>query len=357
MEVIPADIETVVFEKSRLNKAKLLTAGFQEVNGTFVVSLPFHDGQFRADLTVHEDGEVEGTVVETDLEEVYLPLRVASLTSPFVLQVRQEYMDLLEDIRAEAFDEQLFRGSQANRILSWIEGELGDSHDCPFEKYPENVVCRVPGSQKWYAIFLYVEREKLGESKAQGSVDILNLKQEEGEVEKLICESGILPAYHMNKKNWVSVVLDDTLKDERIHALIRSSRNLVSGKTTPSASGEWILPANPSMYDLNSHFRRQKEILWHQPFSASAGDTVYIYLGKPVSAIVYQTVVLEAGLPVPSSWGGRYKKAMRLKLVKRYPEELLTMNVLRTFGVRSMHGAKKVTLELKKVIDSLSEIE
>ena len=44
-------------------------------------------------------------------------------------------------------------------------------------------------------------------------------------------------------------------------------------------------------------------------------------------------------------------------MIKRYPKELLTMKVLRTFGVRSMQGSKRVPLELKKVIDSLANID
>lgn len=41
-----------------------------------------------------------------------------------------------------------------------------------------------------------------------------------------ICnKKGIYIAYHMNKKNWVSIILDDTLTDNEIISLIDISYN------------------------------------------------------------------------------------------------------------------------------------
>lgn len=43
-------------------------------------------------------------------------------------------------------------------------------------------------------------------------------------------EEGIYPAYHMNKKYWASIILDDTLSDEEVMELIEISYNLVNSK-------------------------------------------------------------------------------------------------------------------------------
>ena len=39
----------------------------------------------------------------------------------------------------------------------------------------------------------------------------------------LIKEEGIMPAYHMNKQHWITVLLDGTVSDQRIHDLIDMS--------------------------------------------------------------------------------------------------------------------------------------
>ena len=40
----------------------------------------------------------------------------------------------------------------------------------------------------------------------------------------------VLPAYHMNKRHWVSVVLDGSMTDEEILPLIRKSYDLTAKK-------------------------------------------------------------------------------------------------------------------------------
>ena len=358
MDTIPADLETLVFEKSRMNEQKLLAYGFRHTKSGWTITIPFHDQEFEAHIRVSKDGVVTGTVIEAELQEEYLPLRVASQTSAFVSTVRQEYYDLLLDIRDKAFDEQLFRSAQANRIGARIEREFNDGFDHPFKKRPDNTCLRIPGNQKWYGLIMYEERAKVQQDDSEGYVELINLKVPEAEVSKLICETGIYPAWHMNKKTWVSVLLDDTLKDDRIWALILQSRNLVSGTAVPKASNEWIVPSNPKYYDIKRHFRINHISHWKQSIRASVGDIVYIYSGAPDSAILYKTIVVETDIPSPyQDRNIKMKKVMKLKVVKKYPPELLTMKVLRTFGVRSMQGSKRVPLELKKVIDRLEEID
>ena len=42
-------------------------------------------------------------------------------------------------------------------------------------------------------------------------------------VEHIKTEYGVEPAYHMNKNNWITVVLDGGLSDEMVFGLIRKS--------------------------------------------------------------------------------------------------------------------------------------
>ncbi len=358
MDTIPAEMEQLVFEKSLLNEEKLQKYGFIKTAEGFRCSLLFHDDEFRADLLVDPDGTVHGTVIETELEEEYLPLRVASQTSAFVSTVRQEYYDLLCRIKDEAFDEQLFHSAQANRLASRIIHTFCDQWDHPFERMQDAAVFRVPGSQHWYGLVMHVHKTKVTGQESDENIDIINLKTTEDEQQKLICETGIYPAWHMNKKKWISVLLDDTLRDDRIFSLIQHSRSLVSGSGVPKAGNEWIVPSNPKYYDIRRHFRINHISDWKQSVNAQPGDIVYIYSGAPDSAILFKTVVVETNLPSPyRNTSIRMNKIMRLKVIKRYPPELLTIKVLRTFGVRTMQGSKRVPLELKKVIDSLEEIK
>jgi len=130
--------------------------------------------------------------------------------------------------------------------------------------------------------------------------------------------------WHMNKKSWISILLDGRVGDEEIIELLKESRKLVSGRKSDDTLNDhvWIIPSDPSMYDVEKGFKRHGILYWHQKAHIQAGDYVYIYVGKPVSAVCFKTLVTEAEVP-----GSDGRKHMGLKLIKKYPEELVSKKV------------------------------
>ena len=59
-----------------------------------------------------------------------------------------------------------------------------------------------------------------------GDVEIINLKLKEEHILQLLQENGFYKAYHMNKKKWISIILDETLSDEDIFKYIDESYQL-----------------------------------------------------------------------------------------------------------------------------------
>ena len=58
----------------------------------------------------------------------------------------------------------------------------------------------------------------------------MNVKVSKDEIGNLLKKDGIYPAYHMNKRNWISILLNDTLKDTEIMNRIEESYKLGKGK-------------------------------------------------------------------------------------------------------------------------------
>ncbi len=94
----------------------------------------------------------------------------------------------------------------------------GDSPDYPFENDFETAVLRHPANKKWYALVMRVSRSKLGEEDTE-IVDVVNLKVPLAESFAFDAFGGVYPAYHMNKRHWVSVILSDTPTDLLLHLL------------------------------------------------------------------------------------------------------------------------------------------
>ena len=82
--------------------------------------------------------------------------------------------------------------------------------DRPWPRHPNHEVFRHPGNQKWFALMMEVPGEKLGLPE-RGMLDILNLKCDPVLIASLRGAPGLLPAYHMNKENWITAVLDGSV--------------------------------------------------------------------------------------------------------------------------------------------------
>ena len=72
-----------------------------------------------------------------------------------------------------------------------------------------------------------VPKPKLGID-GDGVIDILNVKCTREKVPLLLTKRDYLPAYHMNKNNWISVRLDGDIPLTDIHNLIDISFGLTA---------------------------------------------------------------------------------------------------------------------------------
>lgn len=70
-----------------------------------------------------------------------------------------------------------------------------------------------------------IPAKKLGISQ-EGNLDALNLKCDPVLNSLLRGEEGILPAYHMNKKHWITILLDSSFPKEQVYNLIDNSYDL-----------------------------------------------------------------------------------------------------------------------------------
>ena len=139
-------LESDFFKRSRPDFRKLEAFGFQCASGnndnghiyTYSEELP--DGQFRAELSVSEDGGIIGRVIDLETNEEYLPIRVENQIGSFSGTVREMYLEFLATIDRACFVPVHFMFDQANRAEAWISREYGVDVEFPWEKYPGKLV-------------------------------------------------------------------------------------------------------------------------------------------------------------------------------------------------------------------------
>ncbi|WP_029187346.1 MmcQ/YjbR family DNA-binding protein [Streptococcus suis] len=339
----------------QINLPSLLPFGFIFSGNRYIYREVFMEGQFEAVVEVDEAGQLSSFVWDCEMEEVYTAHLVTAPAGAFVGQVRESYQSILARVEEACCVALPFSQNQSNRIAQLIKEQWGDLPDYPFAKLPTYGAFRHPANNKWYALVSQIPRDKLDGSGSQEQVEIVNLKVDGREIAELLFQSGIYPAYHMSKKTWVSVLLDETVEDEAILALLEKSRYLVGPKSYKADQGPdyWVIPANPKVYDIDTEFAENKVVYWSQKSTIQAGDFVAIYVTAPVQAIRYVCRVLGANLEnhgesdIPTE-----KKLMQVELLAQFSDDVLPRARMMDLGVRAVRGPRRLT---KEAIDALRE--
>ena len=89
-------------------------------------------------------------------------------------------------------------------IEKYINHNYDILQEYPWLDTPNHTTFKHKNNKKWFALIMEIPYEKLK------------------------IEEGILPAYHMNKEHWITVLLDGTVPKERICELIDISYELTT---------------------------------------------------------------------------------------------------------------------------------
>ncbi len=161
-------------------------------------------------------------------DEEYTQLRFENFNGAYVNSVRTAYRQMLEDIASSCCREVLFSSDQGNCITDLILERYGVSPDFPWDEDPYNAagVFRHTDSRKWFGLIMNIPLGSLLHDKDKTPVDVINLKLDTEDTERIRAIPGVFPAFHMNHRLWISVVLDDTLEDSDVMALVDDSFRL-----------------------------------------------------------------------------------------------------------------------------------
>ena len=212
-------IEENIFKRNTIEEDKLIKYGFKKENDKYVYEKEFMD--FKTIITV-ENNNITGSVIDKETNEEYTNFRKKDL-GEYTTKVKDEYEKILKDIKEKCTKEKYFIYDQTNRITQYIKEKYNREPIFLWESAPNYGVFKK--QEKWFGIIMNIEKNKII-GKDNKEIEIMNLKLDE-ETKEYIKQKGIYEAYHMSKKNWVTLILDDTLEDKYIRELIDKSYNNV----------------------------------------------------------------------------------------------------------------------------------
>ena len=210
-----------IFKKYTPDFKKLIEYGFKKNKTKYSFEKVFKNNQFKAVIEIKKDGNLTGTVYDLENNDEFLPLKIESQQGAFVGEVREEYKSILIDIRDNCFSKKYFVFPQSNRITSTIIEKYGNIpeflwKDCDYG------VFRNSDTNKWYGIIMNIDYSKLG-SDNKNPVEVVNVKLNKDKIQELLKKDGYYPAWHMNKKLWITITLNEVISDDEIMNLIEES--------------------------------------------------------------------------------------------------------------------------------------
>lgn len=249
--------------------------------------------------------------------------------------------------------------SYRNVVLKFALEQYGTEPEYPWMRLPDYAVIRHTDNKKWYAIVMDVPRNKLGLN-GNDLIDILNIKCDPIMNGSLQMQEGFLPAYHMHKGNWITVLLDGSVDKEMIFSLLDMSFAMTGSRNARKkklgGNRDWIVPLNPKYYDIEAVFAKSENntIIWKQSNNIAAGDIVYLYVAAPFSAIRYKCKAVEVHIPYHYEDGNvSMSHVMRIQLLERYDKEPIGFDMLKEHGVYAVRRPRSIPQNLIRKIEAL----
>jgi predicted DNA-binding protein (MmcQ/YjbR family) len=234
-----------------------------------------------------------------------------------------------------------------NKVFEYVKEKYGSDIEYPWMRYPDYAVFRHNDNKKWYGLVMNIPRNRLGLS-GEENIDILNIKLDDILYRDLLLkQDGFFPGYHISRGNWISVSLDGTVDFSEISSLIDRSYAVTASTASRQkirAPKQWIVPANPKYYDIEHAFDYDDVINWKQGRGIRKGDTVYMYVAAPVSAVLYKCEVIKTDIPYYFTDGKLTLNAlMAVRIVRRYSPDVFPFDRLKDeFGIYAVRGPRGV---------------
>jgi predicted DNA-binding protein (MmcQ/YjbR family) len=240
-------------------------------------------------------------------------------------------------------------------LIAYVKTKYKAQPEHLWLRFPNYMIFRHADNEKWFGIIMDVPGKRLG-LESEDFVDILNVKLGDPLlVDLLLQQPGYLRGYHISRGSWVSILLDGSVPLEDVchwldeSYLVTASREKKQKLRPPK---KWLVPANPKYYDIEHAFDRAAEIDWKQGKGIKKGDTVFLYVAAPVSAILYKCTVTKTDIPCGYDDGKlRVDTLMRIRLQKRYPREKFPFAVLeREYGIYAVRGPRGIPERLSNAL-------
>ena len=213
-----------IFRSAKIKKDSLEATGFATSDGaTYTMSKAVSGVAFKADIALSlETQTLTVHLFDTATGEKYALFDMPSSHGAFVASLREEVQNIIEEIHTKCFE----TNDLKDDYIAWIKNQFGAEPDYPWPDTPDYCVFRCQ-NEKWFALIMKIKYRQLGLS-GDEEVWVVNMKASQHKIPNLIDKKSIFPAWHMNKKHWITVLLTAVTDFNKLCELTQKSWELVT---------------------------------------------------------------------------------------------------------------------------------
>ena len=198
------------FKNKKTNINKLMKYGFELTDGKYVYQTGIVDGQLTMTVTVDGNGDIETELYDTSAEDIYTLHLVEGAVGAYVGRVRAEYEAILHGIEQNCYDRDVFKQDFTREILTYAKQKYNDEPEYLWNDLPDAAVIRRKDTKKWYVLLMTVLPKRLGLEGCE-PIEIVDLRFDVDELPLKVDGKRYFPGYHMNKKHWITILLDGSV--------------------------------------------------------------------------------------------------------------------------------------------------
>lgn len=208
-------------KKANLNLIKKY--GFLEKENIYILKKKIHKDEFQLEVYINKNGNIDTNLIEIATGEPYFLYKLDT-QGEFVGALREEIKEILCDVINSCYSDSVYKLNQTIAIIEYIKCKYKCLPEFLWKKFPNFAVFRRKDNKKWFCIVMIVSKDKLGLNSKE-EIEIINLKSSKEKVGEYLKNENIYQAYHMNKKSWYTIVLNNTIKLEEVKLKIDDSFN------------------------------------------------------------------------------------------------------------------------------------
>ena len=210
------------FKNKKLDYNKLINYGFKKNKDVYIYEETLND--FKIIVNLKNELESYSKLIELDTMEEFLLVDIDNSSGRFVSSIKEIYQNKINDIINKC-TKVSFNNNQTSIVIEYIKNKYNEDLEFLWEKYPGDGVFRHKESGKWYAVILNIQMNKLGLN-SDDIVDIIDLKINPEELDEIVDNKKYFRGYHMNKRRWVTIILNDSISNEELFKYIDKSYNI-----------------------------------------------------------------------------------------------------------------------------------